>query len=742
MGTATKTGTRLAATGRALLLSAAVVFVWVRWGGAPWPVFADSAARDPAGYAVQGELLVHRFQSEAGLSYLPLYGVVLSLAEHHPAAKAWAEPAYVGAAAALLLAGGVFLGSWPCALLSVVWLIRSRHDPGFFFASVQPLHGLLVLLFATLLLARARTRSTAATFLLGAAGGAALLCRSPLAFFPPVLALFEALVEPPPRRGWTRRAAGWLALPYLFLIPWIAMNWSVRHRFVPLEYGEADCNLVTGALGIVGSVEGDWRSLANPPITGPGQASGWALREVARHPWRYVRGVGRRISWIVRRDPLLIALALFGFWRGRRSPEGRALAVLTFFFLGLHCLLSIQADYLVPAWPLLWLAAARGLSPSPAAGSPAWARRMALAAAGVVLCAALAAAVYTMHALLSCARTVEPISLSAVDARLAGFPRDGWLWYQRGMLDMTSASSQAGEDFRKALAADPKPLYRRGLELSGGPLPEIVEPGVAGADAALVRGFVELREGRTKKGRDDVRAAFVLNQEYHNPYIRGADRDERRQFLDRLKSVSSAWRGEAFDLIRRTQRPRDILKLVRTIAEVDREAVIQIAGGQKAAGEVTEADLWLDKAEFARQSGDHDAEDAALERAGDSGLGAAEKQAAALALQKLGRYDRAENLLKSAAIKSPKDAAVLTDLGVSQYLAGHVDEAEKTLRGAVELRAGYLPAYVTLGAIYSAKKDYRRAREIYDAGLAQPPSAGQDDLRRAIRDARRELPQQ
>ncbi|HVR87226.1 MAG TPA: hypothetical protein VMU54_23070, partial [Planctomycetota bacterium] len=226
--------------------------------------------------------------------------------------------------------------------------------------SIQIFFTILVLLCGLLLMWRARKPSWRRSLVLGLAVGATLLYRSPLAFFPPVLVLYEwnFLYHRSLRRYWKHLISLGLT-PYLFLLPWVFLHWRSTHRFVLLENGEADCNIVTGALGLVHTVEGPWQSLAGlQGSVGGGRALTWAMHRISEHPFVYLAACLGRLWFVFSLHPFLIALACLSLWLHRRREEYRQLGLLGAYFISIHCLMSVEPRYFVPLWPLASIAAA------------------------------------------------------------------------------------------------------------------------------------------------------------------------------------------------------------------------------------------------------------------------------------------------------------------------------------------------------------------------------------------------
>ena len=187
--------------------------------------------------------------------------------------------------------------------------------------------------------------------------GVSFMIKSPLALLPPFLALWD-IVSDKLRRGETnwKLLAILCLVPYAMLLPWIYMNYSLDHVFLLFEGGRADENLITGALGIVFTVEGAY-PLANLPQNANFKL--WALKTVLTHPLPYIEGVFKRVYSLIVLYPLASIGLTGALLRFRNDGRCRVLGLLLFYFISIQCLLSIQAAYFVPLWlPVLAACAA------------------------------------------------------------------------------------------------------------------------------------------------------------------------------------------------------------------------------------------------------------------------------------------------------------------------------------------------------------------------------------------------
>jgi hypothetical protein len=262
-------------------------------------------------YSDAGEALLQSLPVEGVRvsAHMPLASLLHALHSHRqsPAAAALWMRGYAALLTSLIYWLGWMLGGVPGAMLAVVAALADPSRAPTLGYLAYFFYTILILLVAGMLAWRGRSPSWKSSLWLGAAIGVSLLFRSSLAFFGPALAIFEAWAY---RRSWRASRGTVLALcvvPYLFLTPWLRMNWLLQHRIVPFEDGQADCNIVTGALGIVPTITENWEALIDAPLVDH-SSSGvlrWAAREVLRHPWRYARSVAARVGYVVSLHPIL-----------------------------------------------------------------------------------------------------------------------------------------------------------------------------------------------------------------------------------------------------------------------------------------------------------------------------------------------------------------------------------------------------------------------------------------------------
>jgi tetratricopeptide (TPR) repeat protein len=425
-------------------------------------------------HADPGEALLHRIKPEFSLdasTHMPLTSLWATQTCRHSGRAAFklSLALSLAAPALLVLVLGSLLGSPAAAALALALTLAACWNPGHI---LQWLYSAFVLLAAVLLAWRAQAPSLKRSLLLGLALGTGLLFRSALVLFPPLLVLYEFLFL---RRGalrpYWKHAAILLLTPYLFLLPWTAMNWASHHRFIPLEDGEADCIITTGALGLERAAKGDCRDLKKDGLEKTrSSAALWALVQVLRQPLPYLKACAARLSLALRLQPHLFLGALAALWLLRRRAPLLAVGLLALYFLVIHCMLAIQSYYLIPLWPIL--AAMTSLIPAALRGQREprpQSRSYRLAVRGLEFAAvfALGLSAYALAHMAAYRRQATQGKLRLEDSlerALAAAPKDPWLLGERGRRRLARGQSEAAsEDFSRALRLDPRPEHHLDL---------------------------------------------------------------------------------------------------------------------------------------------------------------------------------------------------------------------------------------------------------------------------------------
>ncbi|MHB2026764.1 MAG: hypothetical protein ACYCPQ_09040 [Elusimicrobiota bacterium] len=402
-----------------------------------------------SGSVNRGESLIYGLPSRSNASWsMPLSPVAQALIQRH-IAKPIRASIYILLPALLILCvwqlanaligppAGVF------ASLLAILTVHSLGYEGFFLA-------FFLLLTACVLLSQAALDKPSSQILLGFTLGMSFLVKSPLFLFLPVLAVCETVFQ----RDFKSARGLMIAsvVSFMILAPWIWMNQRLTGRFVPFENGRADTNVISGALGFIRTGEGDFRRYA---ALSPSQSAVlWAIKMVAKHPFRYAEAVFHRIILVFLMHPALFLLAMIFLRLGRNEDDWRRIGILIFYFSGIHCLLPMESRYITPLTPLLSIAAvcaglrllagARASTPiSPLVFWSSFIPAAALSALALILVSAYPA------------RSENPFCISRA---LSASPGNDWVLRQAGFFDLESGDAQtAAEKFAAALKIRPAP---------------------------------------------------------------------------------------------------------------------------------------------------------------------------------------------------------------------------------------------------------------------------------------------
>lgn len=696
------------------------------------------AAASDAVYAPGGLALLHRVAPE-GVSvnaHMPLLSLAMAQLSGRldPAAvSVWSGrlALALAAAAAADLALTAALPTAAAAGTAAVAVLLLATNGG---SSMMSLYSLLVLLAAAALAWRDESPSRSRTAAAAAAVGVTLLYRSPLAFLPPLLAV-RALASRHGRRDpWD--AALMLVVPYLFLLPWLRLNWVLEGRLIPFENGEAHTNIVTGALGLVRTIEGGYAPLLGRALPDDRLATvlAWAVREIAAHPGRYAAAFAGRLAYAWTLHPWLCAAALAAAWVLRARPGWSAYARVAAYFAGMHCLMSVQSNYFDPLWPLLGVLAAglvvEGLRRAGAAAGARW--RASEAALLLLLLGAGGAAARTLSAVgayVSATGRRPPASQRAWDEALARSPDDGWLLFESGRRALR-AGDAAGAVARlsRALSLAPRRAERElwldwALYRSGKPRPILewrtpseADPAM-GAAADALQAVAFLKAGRREKARRALGAALAARDDFLEMRTAGRPAPPP-EVAARLRRSSTMLLIEGGDLPPLS--PEERLSLARELAALSPDW----------------AELSLQRAALAVGLGRRAEAREALTSAEAGALNREQWLSAALLRQQLGDFQKALGIFARLLAEKP-EPALLADKGLCESLAGRPAEAESDLREALRLEPGAASASLTLGAVLMGQGRLEEAARVYDAALRAGP--GDEGLRALLASSRAEL---
>jgi tetratricopeptide (TPR) repeat protein len=646
-----------------------------------------------------GEMLIHGVAlPEGGVSWsMPFSSIPDAVLRHHaPAAVSrWTSAGVLAAAGALVFILGCLLHSPLCgsaAACLYAWTVREGLSPE------RWLFGLALLLVALAAAWRAREPSPGKDLLLGLAVAASLLVLSSFFLYPFLLLAWEWFRGGRSRGAatvdWGRRAAALLLPGLLLLLPWVWMNWRLHGGLTLFEHGRADSNTIAGALGLVRAV----RLAASPrEAAGIGVDQSvllWAAGEVLAHPLRTLIAFIQRVLYVFALHPVLLPACAVSAWFCRGQRGVGALALLTAYFIGAHCLMAVGANYIRPLLPLLCVLLACGLA-RPLSAQPGFpAGRLAAGALALLLAPLLALQVWALGlAAAYPARSVRPFAEA-----LSRSPSDAWLRLQQGRLLLRAGQAEAAaRSCAESLALDPRP---------DAPLDCVIALGEPAA--GLLEGGRFPRHELSALDRDIVKASFALLRK---------DRSAARSAARRLVAEEEAAHAEVYSddpgpawLNATFSRERELEAGLRATAFRNLEGRLKgilerwpaprrpallgawrglLASEPRLAARIDGASvgmLALAWAEAAAEAGRRDEARRVLDEACRWPVEPRALGRAARLYEALGRPERGLSLLARLARRSPSDAAALLDLAEAARRAGRHTQARAALERAGRLR--------------------------------------------------------
>ncbi|MFH1726272.1 MAG: tetratricopeptide repeat protein [Elusimicrobiota bacterium] len=617
---------------------------------------------------------------------------------------------------------------------------------------VQFHYSLLVSVCAAALAWYARRPSIRRSLTLGAAVGVSLLFRSPLAFLPPFWALFEwRRLRARPPRARLRVILPALLLSYGFLLPWTDMNWRLHGRVVPVENREATANVVTGALGMLAPIEGDWRALVEaPPEDRLADVLAWAAGEIARHPARYAKAVLSRLAYASSLHPLLLLAAVIALWRLRRRSGPALLGGMAFYFIAAHCLMTVRPDFFMPLWPLLAALVGAALTEAGLGAGRTRGRERAIRAGGRCLeIAVLALAAASLPAV----RSVLAYRLPRHEARDAAYsraieshPDDAWLRRQRGRRRLLAGDFAGAEtDYAHAQRlrpADPEielelawAAYRNG-DPSALEAYRVRGPAASGRlqfKSLLMKVHAALAQRKTQEARYQL-ALLDSVWRYRLTAVLDADRSRDRSALSRLRGTPSLSLHHVSRSLEEALPPDERLRFLARLQSLDteqKEIWSRAYSGEKA--------RIVDRAWRAARTGRRRSALRLLSAARSVPLEPEAEHKLFLAYQEMGEYGHARALIEKLIRKDPGRASLHSDRGVCHYLNGEPELAIASLRRAIRLDPASPAPYLSLGAVYAFQQRYDKAIAVYDLGLTATRGDRGSALRVRIRRSRDEI---
>jgi len=450
--------------------------------------------------------------------------------------------------ALVFCAGCLLRGYWAgIAALAGAGLFETAAK--FTFDDEQSFYSFFVLLTFSLLLIKRRENTVKNGILCGLALGASMLVRTPLLLFPPALVLLDWFYTRERSRAFFLRSLALLAASYVLLVPWGILNRSVSGRFTILDGGRGACNLITGALGSVYTMEGNCRELAS---LAPGDSAfGFFARETATHPGLAAVNAAKRLWHIFLFYPLLFGLFIVALALNRERDKLFIFSLPAYFLL-IHSALSIENRYF---YPLLYILPPlmAGSFPRRGAGAPeprcAAAEKTVAALFLISLCAVLG-----VEALI--AAYPHRAAANGMDqgyaARIPGiFPEDKV--FQRMKCEQLWIKGD-DEGYYKCLAPYYKKFHDKAgayfLEVRSSALPSALPVPIGmKVDCYIIRMLREFELGDKKAALASLMEAYSGYEAWHN-MLRGEPYRRDKELALRIKAGSDAfWDEKVYPLV-------------------------------------------------------------------------------------------------------------------------------------------------------------------------------------------------
>lgn len=733
----------------------------------------DGYCREESDFHVErGEALLHGVPRQGIARAMPCYSVPNAVVCNHlpaPYSAAVRFAVFLGSEA-LVFALGSLLYSGLCGAGAALLYATAASS---IVSEERWLYALAVLLAAYFLVRRVRAPTFGKSVWLGASIGTSLLLLPPLCLFPTLLVVYEWVRDRRAGAARARSSRAWDAaalclLPFFVLLPWIVMNWRLSGRLVVFEDGRADDNIILGALGFVRTMGiGNTRKMAG--LAADQSVYLWAASEIWRRPLTFLSAMWQRAAYGASFHPLLALAAAGSAWVWRRREDCRQLALLAAYYVAIHCLMPVQENYFVPAWPLLAVLAAGLLAPWT---RPASARLKAASEAAVfaVFAIILAGQGWVLTLVWSYpARSAAP---QALDRELAKRADDPWLWSERGLrLLREGRPAEAARDLARALTlapgADAERNYAWALLARGGPAARIWERRGRGGmfmiadirervlraiylalEGRRTEALAELEDARRYRRSSEAAANAQLPASSPLPalileLITSWPAEKRPALIEFFSGaagfdfageneLAQTWLGLTAAKGEAAQRRAalEILSFAESL-KLDHERIRKLAETYRDGGDYAgslavmkrakmdgakDADLLLDLAARAAGADQRPAALASLDYAGSMKPAPERIRALALAYRDIGGCSRALAVLKRMKLAGPEDADMLLDIAARAARAGQRPAALEGLAFAETLsldparRRRAALAYWDLGS-YARSMDVLRRTE-------------------------------
>ncbi|HOJ85611.1 MAG TPA: hypothetical protein PK103_05465 [Elusimicrobiales bacterium] len=175
--------------------------------------------------------------------------------------------------------------------------------------------------------------------------GFTFLIRSALIALPILLIIYDIIDK---KKNFSYKKSLFMFVSsYIPLIPWILISKQLLGTFLLTEYKRANLNIITGALGITITAEGDFSKLLganeiNPYI--------FAIKMISAKPLDYMLAIFRRLVFFFTSNIFLIIPSAYAIYKGYdKKKEIKIITIFILTFVFIHCLFSVEKRYFFPA---------------------------------------------------------------------------------------------------------------------------------------------------------------------------------------------------------------------------------------------------------------------------------------------------------------------------------------------------------------------------------------------------------
>lgn len=175
--------------------------------------------------------------------------------------------------------------------------------------------------------------------------GFTFLIRSALIALPILLIIYDIIDK---KKNFSYKKSLFMFVSsYIPLIPWLLISKQLFGTFLLTEYKRANLNIITGALGITITAEGDFSKLLganeiNPYI--------FAIKMISAKPLNYLFAIFRRLIFFLTSNIFLIIPSAYAIYKGyNKKIEIKIITLFVLTFVFIHCLFSVEKRYFFPA---------------------------------------------------------------------------------------------------------------------------------------------------------------------------------------------------------------------------------------------------------------------------------------------------------------------------------------------------------------------------------------------------------